>query len=188
MQIPDEIRLKDSDLKYKPHYHFKKQNFIFGVGPKVFSIVNVDEYFGWDTFSKRIYETFDRMAKLKIVTKITRMGLRYVNAFRDMDIYEHSTLAMTLNNEFWGADQLNLVAQVSGENCLNRLKMVNNVTVGAKKDLFEGSIVDTESTKYPDTLSDGSIKEAVESAHVEEKRLFFSLLKSDFLGTLNPKY
>lgn len=190
LQLPDEFRLKEPNLKYKPYYHIKKQNFIFGIGPKVFSIVNVDEYSGWDTFSKKIYETFDRMGKLKIVTKITRMALRYVNVFRDIDIYERSTLAMSLNDQPFGADQLNIVAQVSGENCLSRLKMVNNATVGVKEDHFEGSLVDidTVSTKYPDTLSDDSIKEAVESAHVEEKKLFFSLLKPDFLQTLNPEY
>lgn len=191
-QFPDEILLKEPDFIYKPHYHIKKQNFTFGVGPKMFSIVNVDKYSGWATFSERIYDTFYRMEQLKVVKKITRMALRYVNVFREIDIFERSTLAMLLNNKPFVSDQLNIVAQVPGENCLNRLKMVNNakITIRTKQDTFQGSLIDidTESTNYPDTLSDDSIKENVESLHVEEKKLFFNLLEPDFLETMHPEY
>ena len=158
----------------------------------MFSVVNVGEYSGWKVFSGKIYETFERMEQLKVVKKITRMGLRYVNAFKNIDIYEHSTLEISLNRKPFGAEQTNMSALVPGENCLNRLKIVNNATISVKVEnkQFQGSLVDidTVSTKYPNTLSDDNIKDAVESAHVEEKKLFFSLLGEEFLKSLNPQY
>jgi uncharacterized protein (TIGR04255 family) len=62
-----------------------------------------------------------------------------------------------------------------------------NVLVGEKQKV--GSIIDIDTS-----ISDFSVDifsmspELVDAAHSEEKQLFFSLLKEDFLESLNPEY
>ena len=52
-----------------------------------------------------------------------------------------------------------------------------------------GSVIDIE-TVLENNIDDffGQMKELVEEGHVEEKKLFFSLLKPEYLETLNPEY
>lgn len=189
LQIPDAIRSKDPNLMFSPHYKLQKENFLLQIGPKVFSLVNTKEYSGWDLFSEKAYETFDKISQLGIAKQIIRVGLRYVNIFKGLDIYEKSNLKMILHENSFNTSKLNLTAEVPADNCVNLLRMINNAEVMIENETLSGSIIDIDTV--PEKISGGffdNMKEIIEKAHVEEKKLFFGLLKDDFLESLNPEY
>lgn len=188
-QIPETIRSKDANLIFSPHYSLQKENFSLQIGPKVFSLANTKEYSGWGLFSEKAYEVFNKILQLEIVKQIIRIGLRYVNIFEDLDIYKKSKLKMILHENSFNASKLNLTAEVSGDNCVHLLKMINNAEVMIENNTLSGSIIDIDT--IPENFSGSffdNMKEFIEKAHVEEKKLFFSLLKDDFLESLNPEY
>ena len=60
LQLPEAIRSQDPKLKYSPHYKFNKGDYIMQVGPKVFSLANVNDYVAWDRFSEKIKEVNEK--------------------------------------------------------------------------------------------------------------------------------
>jgi uncharacterized protein (TIGR04255 family) len=122
LQLPDQIRSSDSNLIHKPHYKLFSDEFIIQVGPKVFSLVTVGEYPGWDKYFSSINEVFGVLFKLNIIENVNRMGLRYVNIFKDMNIFEKSNLKMSLKKTELVGQNINLTTVIpsNGFNCIFR--------------------------------------------------------------------
>jgi uncharacterized protein (TIGR04255 family) len=189
LQLPDPIRTKDPNLIYSPHYKLQNKNFILQVGPKVLSLVNIKEYCGWDLFSKKIEKTFTKISKTGVIKTPTRIGLRYVNFFENLDIYEKSNLKLLLNSEPFNASHIDLTANVPTKYCISRVKMANKAIIGIEGKKLDGSIIDidVEYKKAFENFFEHS-REIAEIAHEDEKIIFFGLLKDKFLKSLNPEY
>lgn len=191
LQLPENIRSKDKNLIYKPHYKLQKGEFVVQIGPKVFSFSNVNEYVGWDTLSEKIKDTVEKLANLKIIKKMVRFGLRYINLFADLNIYEKSRLKIQLGNENQFNREINLTMGIPTKGFATKLIMVNSAEISfhENKGNIKGSIIDIDVAMEKEMEFDlGQIEETVSSAHEQEKELFFSLLEPDFLKTLNPEY
>ena len=192
LQIPEQFRSKDPNLIYKPHYKLIKEDFLVQVGPRIFSIVNVKEYSGWDKFSQEIREVFELLLKSQVIKDIKRLGLRYVNFFEDFNIYEKSNLKMMLKDASLIENPINLTTRMTSNEFVNQLVMVNHANVAVDKVTYSGSLIDIDTNLEPfpesaKTNFDEFIN-IIERAHEEEKKLFFSLLEGDYLKTLNPEY
>ncbi len=187
LQIPEPIRSIDPNLMFSPHYKLFRDNLILQVGPKTFSLVCTEEYPGWEFLSKRIDENFSRFLTLGIVNKISRIGLRFVNFFKNLNIYEHSNLNVTIGEDCLGGNTLSLLAEIKSGTLMSTLRTANAAVVNIKGEDLKGSIVDIDTETQSGNSLDAII-EAVKAAHDEEKRIFFSLLEKKFLDTLNPEY
>lgn len=189
LQIPEAIRSQDPNLKFSPHYRIQDENFLIQIGPKVFSLVNVKEYCGWECLSQRIYETFTTLADLKIMNDIFRFGLRYINMFDDLNIYDKSNLKVFLNEQSFSDTTINLTMEIPTGEYVNQLKVINHAQVMVAKSVRKGSIIDIDTAlnRFSGNFFEG-IQSIVENAHTYEKQLFFSLLKDDFIASLHPVY
>lgn len=189
LQLPEAIRSQEPNLIYSPYYKLHKSDYIMQVGPKVFSLANVKEYLGWNTFSDKIKETFEKLSELGIVDRIERVGLRYINFFADINIYEKSMLQIQLEdkNLFKNDNKLTIVMKTG--DFASKLIMVNNAQVKLQipDKIAKGSIIDID-VSLERKIKFKNINELIENAHKEEKKLFFSLLNPAFLKTFNPKY
>jgi uncharacterized protein (TIGR04255 family) len=67
LQLPEKIRLNESNLKYKPYYQLKKNNYILQVGPKVISYINLEPYLGWKKYFVEQKKILKKIMKLKII-------------------------------------------------------------------------------------------------------------------------
>jgi uncharacterized protein (TIGR04255 family) len=184
LQLPDMVRVSDPNFKYKPHYRISNNDFVIQIGPDVLSISSFPKYLGWESFSKTIFDVLKKVEELSIINKIERIGLRYINFFE--------------NNIF---DKINLKVSISSDNILYKntvvrteieqgefnstLQIANNAINNSKL----GSIIDidTFSVLNLESFFDNKI-DIVNNGHKKEKELFYSLLQSDFLNSLNPKY
>lgn len=190
LQIPEAFRSKDPNLMFSPHYKLQESNFLLQIGPKVFSLVNIKEYSGWDVFSQKIEETFSAiLVELEVVKKITKVGLRYINLFHEFNIYDKSTLKITLNDNPLNANQMNLTTEIPSDNCINQLRILNSAEVRIGQNVLKGSIIDIDTVALQFSANSfENLKDIIEKAHIEEKKLFFSLLTPDFIQTLHPVY
>lgn len=192
LQIPEHIRSADPNLKDKPCYKLLGEKTFIQVGPKVLSIVNVEQYLGWKTYSEKIYDLFKRAFNLFEIKEVERIAVRYVNLFVEMNIFKNSNLHLSLSGADFSDNEINITANVKSKNCSHRLAMVNHAEAVINKNVFRGSLIDIDTVlkEFPVNLHEdiGVFKECIETAHIEEKELFFSLIDKDLLQSLNPKY
>jgi uncharacterized protein (TIGR04255 family) len=189
LQLPEAIRRTDQNLIYQPYYKLKKDNFLILMGPRVFALVNLKEYSGWKVFSAKIIEIFNVVAKLKIVEDIKRIGLRYVNLFENLNLFDISSLTLNLRGEPLLPAKTDLTMELDSEHCTSRVKMANNALVMIEKEGIKGSLLDID-VEFKDNRENffEDIEKFSDIAHNNEKEIFFSLLKDEYLKTLNPQY
>jgi uncharacterized protein (TIGR04255 family) len=71
-QLPEEIRLKDDNLKNKPWHKFFNEEFEVLVGGNIVAVVAKKEYQGWTKYSEEINYVFDVFQATNISSSITR--------------------------------------------------------------------------------------------------------------------
>lgn len=189
LQLPDAIRSKDPNLIFSPHYKMQKDDFVLQIGPKVLSLVNVKEYSGWDTFYSKILETFNIISKLNIVDTVSRFGLRYINVFKNLNIFKYSDFKAVLGDKPYEDVKADITIEMSSGDYINKFKVVNSAKVTVQDAFFEGSVIDVDiSFHKPSKNFFENMEEIIEKSHHEEKKVFFGLLKDSYIQSLNPEY
>lgn len=186
LQLPAAIRNQDTNLKFTPHYKIKKENFIIQIGPKVFSLANLNDYCGWDKFSKKIHDTYHKLSKLKLINKHYRTALRYINVFPGINIFNKSNFKILLNDEMINDNKINFSSEFPYEHGASNLKLINHAEAAIENQVVKGSIIDIDTNVEINKFD--SFQDAIECAHHAEKTLFFDLLGNEFLLSLNPDY
>ncbi|MCX6733278.1 MAG: TIGR04255 family protein [Candidatus Peregrinibacteria bacterium] len=191
LQLPEQIRDSDENLKYQPHYKILSDKFIFQIGPRVISLGcrienEKQSYIGWAKFSAQIYAILDKLTDLKVISEYKRLGIRYINHF-NLDIFAKSTLKIETPMVRDGT----VVGFETNEDIFtSRVQITNKgtLTIGGKTKKIGSLIdVDTSTMKLKDCKLN-EIKKYIEKGRNVEKKLFFELLKDDYTQTLKPKY
>lgn len=189
LQLPEQIRNNDPNLIYKPHYKLSNDAFLFQVGPKSFALINKEEYVGWKTFSQKIKDCFHKIAEMQIIKTTKRFGLRYINFFEELDIYEKINLKLLLNEDALQSDNVLVSTSIQTGNFTSKFQISNNSKLKHNDTEKKGSVIDIDVYLEEDgnTIL-GQFDNILEDAHNKEKELFFGLLKNDFLEKFNPEY
>lgn len=188
LQVPEVIREKDPNFKFKPYYQIRDEKFIFQIGPSVFSLNNKGEYVGWETYYPKIEEAFNIISKLDVADKVLRLGIRYINFF-DFNIYDRINMQINIGEGQLGTEPTMLRAEIESNGYLNILQISNRTTMNIEGEKKDGSVIDIDTIhvlEEEDFFKNMST--ILEKGHLEEKKLFFKLLRPDYLETLNPVY
>ncbi len=184
LQLPESVRLKDPGLKFKPHYKVSNKNYLVQIGPDVLSINIIPEYSGWSKFSETIFDVLEKIRKTKIIEKITRIGIRYINFFEN-DIFDDINLKVCIDDDVIQYKNTVIRTEIEQEEFSSTLQIANN----AKHNDRKGSILDIDTfLEYNLDAFFEKKEEIINKGHLKEKELFFSLLKEKALKKLNPKY
>jgi len=186
LQIPEILRSQDPNLRYQPVYKLIDDDFWVQIGSNVISIVNVKGYVGWTLFSERINVVLKHLNDSKIISKITRFGIRYISFF-NLDIFEKINFNLTLNGNTFPTEQLVLRSLLKREDFLINLQVANKTIVNDFTEM--GSIIDIDTFLEDEDLTIYDIQSSLlERSHLEQKKLFFGILNEEFLASLNPEY
>jgi len=189
LQLPEAIRSRDPNLIFKPHYKIQKDNFLLQIGPKVFSIVNIGEYCGWDSFYENILKAFGTISQLNIVERVMRFGLRYVNVFEKFDIFKQSDFKAVLKDKPYEDVKADISIELPSGDYIHKFKIVNHATITVENKNIEGSVIDIDISYEKQTdMFFKNMNEIIETSHIEEKKIFFGLLKQSYIDSLNPIY
>ena len=188
LQLPEEIRNKDSNLINQPHYTVSNDTFKVLIGPRVLTLSVSKEYVGWKVLLPEIIDLFNKIAKLDIIAQVHRLGLRYINVF-DFDIFEKVKLKINVGDTPLISNNAFVRAEIAGNNFVNTLQIGNNASGIVGNNPFKGSIIDidTFTTHGLDNFFSNS-SDLVLKGHEEEKKTFYNLLTPEFLKALNPTY
>ena len=195
--IPEEIRKIDTNLKHAPHYQAENGPFRLNLGPNVISISVVNEYVGWEeNFKPFIASIVERLKKADIVTKFTRIGLRYIDFFKE-DIFSKITISINYQNEKLKTfqdlplepKQTHISLIVESGQFTTRLNIQNNTYININNKSGIGSIIDTD-TFYEknEGFNFDHLEKLIPDIHECSVNIFFGILKQDFIESLNPVY
>jgi uncharacterized protein (TIGR04255 family) len=194
VNVPQSVRYSDPNLKYQPERVLNNNNspFRLYIGPKVFSLSCIKPYSGWKLYFEMASKIIESLiVRKKIITQISRLGLRYVNFFEEENIIDKLNLKILVNDESKNIGKIELKyietdeqfdSQVFINNCADTIIM-------GKKNLGSIIDIDTYCVDLPESESNGpTILTYLNSAHLKEKTIFFGLLKNEYLKQFNPEY
>jgi uncharacterized protein (TIGR04255 family) len=184
LQLPEAVRAADPGFRFKPHYRIFNENFVVQIGPDVLTISSYPKYAGWTVFSNKILDVLDKVEKVGIIDSILRIGIRYINFFGG-DIFKDLNLKILIGENSIENKSTVFRTEIEQTDFSSTLQIANNVN---NQDRL-GSILDID-TFRENGLENFFLNKAdiIGNGHEREKELFFSLLKKDFLTTLNPVY
>lgn len=189
LQIPEQIREVDPNLKFKPLYKIEGDKFIIQIGYDVLSISSKMPYVGWPEFSQHSLSLINKIIQEGIIKRVSRLGHRYINFFRG-DITNSLTMSFSMTEKYV-SENLLIRTDVRDGNFMNTLQFANNANYRPNPNTSEivGSLIDIDTSReYSDNFFIENREQEINMAHECEKKLFFSLLKPTFLETLNPTF
>ena len=188
LQIPEEIRSQDPALMFQACYRLTGGNTIISIGPKVISIACVKEYSGWENFSAKAVDILLKVNQSGIISKLSRVGLRYINFF-DGNILDRIDLSAKIGESSLTSNNTFIKTEFTRNDFSIVLQVANNANILIEGKQKMGSIIDIDTSIShfnKDAINVSS--ELLGAAHTEGKQLFISLLKKDFLESLKPEY
>lgn len=191
LQVPEEIREKDANLTFQPHYRLESKPFVLQMGPRIFNVAALEpEYPGWGDFRKEILRLFTIFCDVGVIGETTRIGMRYINFF-ERNVFEISRFCVTLGDSPLSDEKTVLRVQFFDDNWVTAIQVTNDGSIQTGGDFKRGSVIDLDTfCSNPDLTENPPevFPELIENGHELLKRKFFESLKEDFVASLNPEY
>lgn len=187
--LPDEFRRHDASLAHLPMHQFISPDFLIQLGPRVVGLATrPGAYPGWPRIEEELRWLLPRVARAGFVGEGERLGVRYIDFFAE-DIFPHLHLDLTLAGKPLGDAERRVSTVLRHEMLTIRLSVTNSAVVGQREDVRRGSVLDVDAWfAAPDFDLFANGIERFSDAHLAIKRLFFGLLRDDYLRSLNPRY
>lgn len=187
--MPEAVRLQDPNLAFQPLVQYESPKFLFRFGPRAATLITrPNQYPGWQLFRDELHWLWSQMADAQFVREGERLGMRYVDFFKE-DIFLKLILNISVDDKaIRGVEQTYSVVVPDGD-ATARLVLANAALLRTGQEARKGSVLDLDVWRR--LTSEDFFAEArthIERLHDINKRLFFGLLKPDFLATLNPEY
>lgn len=183
------------ELTNSPQHFFIKDNVRFQLFPNQSVAFNCNNgYIGWKNYSKYINEVLTEISKTNYLSKFSRIGIRYISEFANIDIFEKIKIKVDIPfAENKVSNSSHRIVLIDGEitktiNIANKIPANTNLT-GQTERVNYISMLDIDVVKKSLSINDISILEdEINNVHAIEKEIFFELLRDEFLQTLNPQY
>ena len=126
--------------------------------------------------------------EIDLFNKTVRLGVRYINFFKDVDVFGKLKVGIEFNGKSMVGSKNNLRTEVIEGNYTNAIHIANNASVASQGKNLNGSIIDIDIVNDSVSTLMGNLFELIQEAHIKEKIVFFNLLKEEFIETLKPEY
>ena len=185
-RVPKDIIINDNNLKYQPLYELYDENkpYIITVGHKAIGLKIENTYEGWEeSFLPEIKEIYSKIIDQKILKKILRYGLRYINFFENENILQTSKISIKINDNEISDSKVTFINEKVLDDITTRVIVDNQIELENKK----GSILDIVS--FNDTVQEEvSIETLIEVAnklHTSDKDYFKEVINDELSRELN---
>lgn len=188
-KIPEPIRKSDPNLKYSPDFSLYNDEHKFSFSNCVFSFENVSKYTLWDNYFKFITKATNIFQSLEIISSIERVGVRYASIFNETNSVKavfnfDQNIGLNGYEEKFEQFRVNLI-----KNDINFfVQLFGNAESKKAGEIKKGICIDIDASITNMNLTNAELLNTINRLHEEEKILFYSLLRKEFLDTLKPKY
>lgn len=189
LQLPEQVRMQDPALAHLPLLQFRGETFLVQLGPRVVSLVTKHrQYPGWAAIREELYWLLPRVRSAGFVREPERLGVRYIDFFAG-DLFPQLRLGVQVDGVPLQKHQVDLTTILRFDRISARLQVSNGAIVGYPGGPEVGSVLDLDTWLGPadaDLFENGL--ERFGELHATVKRVFFGLLKPDYLQQLHPEY
>lgn len=198
LQVPNDIRERDPNLMFAPHYEFfdKNEKLKILVGSRVVAIVfnkmENNEYPGWTEYiESKVLGIYEKIFASKVINKIDRFAIRYTDFFQS-NIFEHTKYQVSSDNKSnLGVDEkIQISRNFQEEDFTHNIVISNNSEFIMNNKREFGSIIDID-TYIENTSIDfkSGYSDLLKKCHILNKNQFFDILKKDYVDTeFNAEY
>lgn len=163
----------------------KKVKISLSANKLVFNCIN--EYIGWSNYFPIVNKTINRLIEKKIISNVTRIGIRYISQFESIKIFEHILIDFSMHNINPKLETTQIRSEFKENEFKIILSLLNDVKHSTKAVKF--SIIDIDIIQiFKKTDDIQYLLQAIENGHNKQKQIFFSLLKQEFINKLKPVY
>ncbi len=174
--------------------HFYNEKIQVTIRPNAWTFSCIKEYIGWNNYLPEIEKVVKQFFDIDVINHVTRIGVRYISRYPSIPISEFINFSFSFGMPEVNSENYLFRSEFNKDDCKVLLNLHNNVRVAEPDDansleLKIFSIVDIDVIKQG--FNEKEIKQIIkyiDNAHFTEKSVFFKLLKSDFLASLNPEY
>lgn len=177
-QFPSQLREQDPQLRYLPVKQLIKDKLILQIGGQVLSVVNKSDYLGWTALKGEVKKIIDQLITSKIVSQYEKLGIRYLNAF-DYNILDKINLSISGSGKHICDGKVDLRFMESNDAYQAVIKISTNIRKMVKNEITTASLIDID--VFTKDFREDQLMDLIEGAHLFEKKLFFALMKKDFI-------
>jgi uncharacterized protein (TIGR04255 family) len=186
-EIPHFMRESDPALKFSPHYRLTKDNLLLQIGPAVISIVSRSPYVGSEILFQEFDTVFDKLSKTDLFQRFIRVGVRYIDFF-DNNIFDGLKCNFALCDIPTHPQRTHIRTTIEGKDGFNLTLQLAGRVVTENPDQA-GFVFDVDTAcDLKESPSIEEVKQLLRSAHIQQKQLFFGLLKPEMLTKMEPEY
>lgn len=179
------------ELKYSAEYIMKGKDYQVFFDNNVIAFENIGGYHLWENYFPIVKSNLALLSEKKIIKQIERVGLRYVSFFENIENLKN-ILNVNLNISFENyqsySEHFQTLLSFKERSIL--LQIAKNVKLSEEDIVKKGTLIDidvSQNVNLPTTV-ENDLFAIIEKLHYEEKKLFFSLLKKEFLKKLTIHY
>lgn len=193
--VPESVRIQAPEMMYLPLYRLVGDKQVeVRVGPKVLSIIyhkhQNGKYPGWaDYIFKELQYVLDKVKPLGLVNQVERVGVRTWDFFENDNIFDHLELSLMMEQKSIHNSPLALDWIVVENDFNNKITINNKINFATEEKVLEGSIIDIDT--YIEEIPENFLESAdiiIQEAHKLNKKLFFDILKKEYITKYEPEY
>jgi len=159
--------------------------------PNSFIFNFLDEYIGWEEYSKEIRKFLESLIEQTEPIEFIRASVRYISEYQEINLGEAFKFDFTYGMPHVQSDKYTFRSEFSQDNMDVFLNLQNSVEIDSEDEerSISISIVDIDVLKKDLKTKDlNEFIKIIDSVHDKQKEVFFSIIREDFLSTLNPEY
>jgi uncharacterized protein (TIGR04255 family) len=188
--IPLIEKQANPQLKYVADITLNNESYKISFSNTVIAFENIGEYKLWGNYFPFVQRCLNQFFNFGHINKIERIGVRYASV---LDKTESAAAVLNIQTDagLSGYDQkfelFRTNLRVGEINMLLQIFEQARATKGTSS--VSGVYIDIDASITKEIEVEPPVVFAlIENLHKEQKALFFSLLKDDFLVSLNPRY
>lgn len=194
-ELPKEMKLKNDQLKYAPDFIMSNTDYSLSFSNNAIAFENVGGYKLWGNYYPFICQHLEEVIQLGIIDCIQVINVRYASLF-DGEFSLETVIK---------PPEINLVGYKEAMSFFNTVLVPLNYpdytihlqvarsAKAEKGDISKSGILIDINASYSNKEKDANVSierlyAIIDELHAQEKELFYTLLRPEFLASLNPKY
>lgn len=160
-------------------------------------VFNHDERYPlWDVYRLEISKVLEIVFQKELISRVHRIGLRYVNEYPEKSLHEVLSSTPSLRNSV-GFEESNcsfsvlykVDSHISARiNLVDKAPLMVSESSSKTVSLFDIDVFTEENALKEKNFDEKTVMQIIENLHDIERRIFFNMLREDYLTHLKPEY
>ncbi len=191
--IPAPIQETDPRLRYMPKIRLEGGNQCVQIGEHVLSLSCRRPYSGWSNFASDIRNLINVADGTKLIERLERFSLKYIDLIELEQPPDLSCLNMTLKlgGKEISALPVQLKTEIREDSLIHIVQIISpaEVIIPGDPQKHVGVLLDIDSINvFQEKGTWQEVDALLEEVHSSSKRMFFNLLTNETIEKLEPEY